>query len=206
MLGWALVRGGVLVAGGVSLNVALGSSRCRVGPSALLANGRNVGESSPLSSSSTSSTLLRGVFFCRWNGGGRLNIWLCLTGGSFSSSESDDSDVEDGEAGGDAAASPAVDSVVGSALREVVVPALPRNERCTGWRGDAGGRKCLLCVTVAADGVLDSSVGLIAGVPGGPISPLGTGLSLDRIDNAEGALGPPLPSLFIGMPPTTDGC
>jgi hypothetical protein len=45
-------------------------------------------------------------------------------------------------------------------------------------------------------------------VPGAASSPLGIGLSRDRIDSEDGALDaptPPLPSLFIGIPPTAPG-
>jgi hypothetical protein len=61
-------------------------------------------------------------------------------------------------------------------------------------------------VTVAADGVRDNS-GLTEVIPGVPVSAFGTGLSLDLIDNDDGALDapPPLPNLFIGRPPIA-GC
>lgn len=208
VLGWARVRGGVFDAAMASRSVALGSSRRRDAgpPSALLAKGRKVGESSPLSSSPTSSTLLRGVFFCRWNGGGRLNSWLWRVGGS-SASESEEEDAEDEEAGGDGAASSATGKGVASFLRELAAAAVPLNDRCAGCLGDDGGRKCRLCVTVAAEGVRDSS-GRTDGVPGAA-SPRGTGLSLDRIDSEDGALEaapPPLPNLFMGTPPTVGVC
>lgn len=55
------------------------------------------------------------------------------------------------------------------------------------------------------EGVRESGGAAVRGVPGVLVSPLGIGLSLDRIDNADGvfdAPAPPLPSLFIGTPPT----
>lgn len=108
----------------------------------------------------------------------------------------------EGEATGDGTAVSSCDIGTGSVfLGRIVIASL--NDRCTACLGELGGRKCLLCVIVAADGVLDRS-GRTVGVPGAA-SPRGTGLSLDHIDNEDGAreAPPPFPSLFIGIPPTT---
>lgn len=111
------------------------------------------------------------------------------------------------EAGGEGEAADA-SAVAGSGFASAFRAAFAeeRNERCTGWRGEAGGRKCRLWVTVFVDGVRESTGAAVLGVPGILASARGKGLSLDRTESEEGARdAPPLPSLFIAIPPRA-GC